>query len=187
MNFWKKSTFLYALFILTAGCGTNTDNPVYPIFSLITPASPAIINLQAVEVTSYELEAPKIEFDLSYYVSNTEPQFQGYNLYLTTASLPPEVILAGNTGSLYLPLGYEPTFPHTEEEASTASADLKTVRIQNFKPAPGLIQFQRCERYFFTLRAVLIGNLTSPPGPQASACAAVDTSLCPADSACGTD
>ncbi|MCB1165363.1 MAG: hypothetical protein KDK33_04360 [Leptospiraceae bacterium] len=169
-------------------CGTNTDSPVYSIFSLFSVAAPAIVDVAPVDISEGYFGTPSYKlrygFDVKYYVTNLEPEFIGYNLYITTTSLSTEAILSGIGADPYLPLGYEPTFHHGPSEASTTAASLQSARIRSLKPAPGEVPFQVCEKYFFRLQAVLLSGIESQPGPQISACAFYDSTLCPSDSSC---
>lgn len=148
-----------------AGCGTNTDSPVYPISSLLAIGAPTLVN---VEPVPSDVGAPA--FKVSYYVTNQEDEFIGYNLYVSKTVLSSEAIITGAAGSPYLPDGIDPTFRHTKDEASTLSTDLKTQTVAYFKPPPSPEHFQYCRVYYFAMRAVLLNGQYSQPGPQLSAC-----------------
>ncbi|MBU44722.1 MAG: hypothetical protein CMN76_15980 [Spirochaetaceae bacterium] len=184
------SLILLSALILTGliRCGTNTDRPVYSIFSLLSVAAPAIVDVAPVDISEGLFGTPgyrlRYGFDVKYYVTNQEPEFVGYNLYITTTSLSTEAILTGIGTDPYLPLGYEPTFYHSPSEANTSSSSLITKRVTALKAPPGEIPFQICEKYFFRLQAVLLTGVESAPGPQISSCAFYDSTLCPSDSSC---
>lgn len=177
----KKLLFLFFIFLLQ--CGTNTNVPVYPIYNLIPIGSTAIVDIQPIEIPLTENKI-RIEFDIYYYVTNTEDEFIGYNLYISSSSISPDLAQAGIGINPYLPSGYEPTFYHTKEEASTLSKDIKKKRIPNLKPAPSEIPFQICERYFFRLKAVLRNGISAIPSPEISSCAVPKNLQCPTGSPC---
>jgi hypothetical protein len=161
-------------------CGTNTDSPVFPIYSVVAIGSPAIVNLEPVISTDPDV-APA--FKIYYYVTNQEDEFIGYNLYISQAFLSSESIIAGSAGAPYLPDGVDPTFRHSKSEASTASANLKNHIVANFKAAPSPEAFQYCRVYYFALRAVVSNGQFSQPGPQLSSCL-TDTNFCPTSNDC---
>jgi hypothetical protein len=143
--------------------------------------APAVTSETPVEEYDYEELNYRIEFDVSYYVTNTEDEFQGYNLYISSTASSPE---DDSAGEAYLPEGTEPTFPHSPEEASTASEDLVTQRVTHYHPLPDLVPFYTCEKYYFRMRAITRSGVNSNVGPQVEGCATVDPSICPADSPC---
>ncbi len=179
-SFWK---FLLFLIMVILNCGTNTDVPVFPIYSLITVGSPAIIDIKPISYLTSDNKI-RIEFDIYYFVTNTQDEFIGYNLYITPSITSPDLIQAGIIGTPYLPNGHEPSFYHSKEEVSTNSIDIKIQRIPNLKPAPSEISFQLCERYYFYLKAVLRNGITSSPGPVVSSCAVSSNVSCPSDTPC---
>ena len=159
-------------------CGTNTDSPVYPISSILSIGSPTLVNIEPVSTVG---EAPY--FKVSYFVTNTEDEFIGYNLYISQTYLSTESIITGAAGAAYLPLGIDPTFRHTKSDASTLSSKLKTEPVMNFKAPPSPEPFQFCRTYYFALRAVLLNGQYSQPGPQLSACL-TDAVFCPTRNDC---
>ena len=179
---------ILALLPFLMACGTNTDRPVYSIFSILSVAAPAIVDVEPVDISEGLFGTPdyrlRYGFKVKYYVSNQEPEFVGYNLYITTTSLSTEAILTGIGTEPYLPLGYEPTFQHSPSEANTSSSSLITKQVESLKAPPGEIPFQVCEKYFFRLQAVLLTGIESAPGPQVSSCAFYDSTLCPTSSSC---
>ncbi|MCB1320967.1 MAG: hypothetical protein KDK34_11980 [Leptospiraceae bacterium] len=172
-----------ALALMAATCGTNTEEPVFPILtSFSTVAPPAIVSVAAVENTD---ETPaRYEFDVSYYITNQEDGFLGYNLYVNSSTSAAEGTFAPVSGDPYLPDGTRPSFKHAGSVASTASADLITRRVDNFKAAPAPENFQLCELYYFRLTALVRNGLESSGSVEVSKCAALDTALCPVGSAC---
>jgi hypothetical protein len=176
-----KSLILSLPILFFSYCGTNTKNPVYPLLTVVNPvAPPTIVSVTPVQITTPSLEI-KIEFDLDYYVTNQEPEFIGYNLYISTASTSTQ----SNMGaSLYLPNGNEPSFPHQGDSPSTASTDLITQRVTNLKPPPSPIAFTLCEKYYFRMQAVTRNGVYSAPGNQVAACAIADVNQCPKGSIC---
>lgn len=175
--------FIYLLFIIYISCGTNLNTPVFPIYSILPIGSPAIVNVIPVEITTIDNHI-RIEFDIQYYVTNKENEFIGYNLYISTSSISPDLVQAGIGINPYLPEGREPTFFHTKEEASTLSSNIITKRIPNLKPAPSEIPFQICEKYYFRLKAVLRNGITSAPSPEVSSCAISRSIPCPENAPC---
>ncbi|GIX40926.1 MAG: hypothetical protein KatS3mg129_0659 [Leptospiraceae bacterium] len=178
-----KKHLIYFIFLILLYCGTNQNVPVFPIYSLLPVGSPAIVDVKPVEITTQDNKI-RIEFDIYYYVTNREDEFIGYNLYISTSSISPDLIQAGIGVNPYLPNGYEPTFYHTKEEASTESSKLIEKRVSNLEPAPSEIPFQICEKYYFRLKAVLRNGIESAPGPEISACAISSNITCPAVSPC---
>ena len=125
------------------------------------------------------------EYIIKYYVTNTEQQFIGYNLYITTQSPTLIETVSGLSSSIYTENGIQPSFPHLSLENSTAKENLKRRKISWRVPPPGLAYFQKCEMYSFTLRAVLSNvQQFSNPSVPISACAGTDPSKCPAGSSC---
>ena len=53
------------------GCGTNTNQPVFPLYVFSTVGSPAIVSLTPVQVNLDPLD-PLMQFDLKYYITNQE-------------------------------------------------------------------------------------------------------------------
>ncbi len=167
--------------LLFARCGTNTDTPVYPIISTLSPpGTPAIYTLTPVVVTD-SYSNYDIQFDLSYYITSDEPEFVGYNLYITTTSQSPDSV---SVQGPYLPLGYSPSFPHPDAPYDTSSSSLITQRVTHFKPPPSEVPFYQCEIYYFRMTSLMNTGIESQPGPVVSACAAVDITLCPKGTPC---
>ncbi|MFN3603839.1 MAG: hypothetical protein ACK4UJ_03890 [Leptonema sp. (in: bacteria)] len=177
-----KHLLVFAI-IFISYCGTNTNVPVYPIYNLIAIASPSIVDIKPIEVQTNDNKI-RMEFDIFYYVTNTEDEFIGYNLYITTSSISPDLVQAGIGLNPYLPSGYEPSFYHTKEEASTLFKDIKQKRIPNLKPSPSEIPFQICERYYFRLKAVLRNGIPAIPSAEISSCATPRNLQCPSTSPC---
>jgi hypothetical protein len=175
-----KILFIIIIFI---SCGTNQNLPVFPIYSLLPVGSPAIVDVKPVEIITSDNKI-RIEFDIFYYVTNKEDEFIGYNLYISTSSISPDLIQAGIGIKPYLPNGYAPTFFHTKEEASTESNNIVKQHIPNLKPPPSEIPFQLCEKYFFRLKAVLRNGIESSPGPEISSCATSSRVICPSNTPC---
>lgn len=177
-----RSTILKPIFLIWLSflsffqCGTNTDTPVAPFIFLVPPSVPQILSVVSLnsnitdnfetDVLNFTAE-PRPEFLLRYYITNREPQFVGYNLYITTAT--PGVIqtIQGE----WLEDGVQPSFPHLPFEASTESAKLISKRIRFAVPPPGAEFFQRCQLYNFTLRSSLTGGLISNPSTPVASCA----------------
>ena len=174
--------------ILTAGlsalfvhCGTNTEQPVYPLVSLTSVGAPAITSVTPVAMFDTNLQL-LIEYDLKYYITNAEDGFLGYNLYIRTASSAAEATVLGIGGDPYLPNGYAPSFPHVGATVNTTTE--VTQRITHYKPPPGPRIFDACDRYYFRLTAVIRTGSESYPSPEISSCAITDTTLCPKGSVC---
>ncbi|TGN20132.1 LIC11073 family putative lipoprotein [Leptospira idonii] len=177
-----QRTLFYPIYLISLSllsffrCGTNTDTPVAPFIFIIPPAVPQILSVVSVNsniTDSFESNAfgwvadPAPEFILRYYVTNREPQFVGYNLYITTAT---PAIIQTITGE-YLEDGVQPSFPHLPFENSTDSSKVVTKRIRFHVPPPGAYHFQKCQIYNFTMRSFLTGGLISNPSASVSACA----------------
>lgn len=123
----------------------------------------------------------KPEFIIKYYVTNVEPNFVGYNLTITSA-IPSLTDTLG--GSYYTENGILPSFPHLAIENSTEESQIKKRRIRNRVPPPGMLPFQHCEVYTFTLRAYFSNGVVSNPSTPVSACASLYPNKCPIGSSC---
>ncbi len=178
----RLGTFLLlAAFPALVHCGTNTEEPVFPLFTITGVGAPTITAVSSVRRITFDAELIH-EFDLNYYITNGEAGFQGYNLYITTSSSSAQATVTGLGTTPYLPLGHGPSFPHVGTTPSTST--LITQRITHVKPPPGEQHFELCEKYFFRLTAVLRSGLESFPSPEISACATTDISICPSGSIC---
>ncbi len=176
-----KKRLLLGLLAL-ASCGTNTEEPVFPLYTALTLiASPAIASVSPVEAGT-GFDDYHIEFDLGYYVTNQEEGFLGYNLYISTSNTSAEAALGGSSTGIYLPSGTSPSFPHVGATATTAT--LLKQRITHQKPPPGEKPFQLCEKYFFRMTALVRNGLESNPSAERSSCASANAGLCPKGSAC---
>lgn len=178
-------------------CGINTDDPVFPIFADSTynvVGAPAIESLTAVEsftpsddpdfipqdATDY-----RIQFDITYFITNQSEGFLGYNLYITSSSTAAEASVSGLGTQAYLPDGVEPSFPHPGETADAHTDSRITKRVTNFQEAPGgETAFDICNLYFFRITALTRSGVESNPSPELSSCAAVDTTQCPEETIC---
>ncbi|MBL8021822.1 MAG: hypothetical protein JNM27_19265 [Leptospirales bacterium] len=179
-----KRVILLSCTAIFLHCGTNTNQPVFPLFVFSTVGSPAIVSVTPVQVNTDPLN-PEMQFDLKYYITNGEDGFLGYNLYITASSTSAQGALGITTSSgPYLPSGTAPSFSHVGEPASTDPAKLKTQRITDEVPAPGTRQFQYCELYFFRLAALTRSGLESGSSAQVSQCAATTVALCPTGTPC---
>ena len=169
---------------LLFACGTNTDQPVYPLYSIISPvAPPAITSVRPVAAPTVD-NPLRYEFDVSYFVTNREDNFIGYNLYISSSVVPATGVYIGISGKPYLETGIAPSFAHTENEFSTKSGDLKTRRVKYSSPAPSPISFQYCENYYFLMTALVDNGIESNASPQVLVCAATDAALCPKGTTC---
>lgn len=176
-----KKRLIFALLAL-ASCGTNTEEPVFPLYTAFTLiASPAIVSVAPVEVGT-GFDDYRIEFDLGYYVTNQEEGFLGYNLYISTSNTSAEAALVGASTGVYLPSGTAPSFPHVGAAAGTTS--LTKQRLTHQKPPPGEKPFQLCEKYFFRMTALVRNGLESNASAEKSSCASANAALCPKGSAC---
>lgn len=177
-----KNRFAAALLFVLASCGTNTEEPVFPLYTALTLiASPAIVSVRPVEAGTGFADY-RIEFDLGYYVTNQEEGFLGYNLYISTSTTSAEAAVGGSSTGIYLPSGTAPSFPHVGSTVSTSS--LQTQRLTHLKPPPGEKPFQLCEKYFFRMTALVRNGLESNASAEKSSCAAANAALCPKGSAC---
>lgn len=173
--FWALLVFL--------NCGTNTNQPVFPLYVFSTVGSPAIVSLTPAQANLDPLD-PLMQFDLKYYITNQEEGFLGYNLYITSSSTSAQGTLMGLGTGAYLPSGVTPTFSHVGVTASTAPAGLITQRVEYQVAPPATRQFQYCELYYFRLTALTRSGLESAPSAQASSCAALNSALCPSGTPC---
>ncbi|HRG73103.1 MAG TPA: hypothetical protein PLX69_00950 [Leptospiraceae bacterium] len=197
-KFAQQSVASFFLLLFSASCGTNTDTPVVlaPLIFLTNPINvPQLVGVIPTEeipttgtgvgdLIGY-VNPNRPEFIVKYFVTNTEQQFIGYNLTITSQNPTLIETQAGMAGSVYTENGVQPSFPHLALENSTAKENMKRRKISWRVPPPGVVYFQRCEMYNFTLRAVL-SNVpqTSNPSVSVSSCASTDPSKCPVGSSC---
>lgn len=171
-------------------CGTNTDTPVAPFVFLIPVAVPQVFTIlpstsnvsEDLVTTGFDPSA-KPEYILKYFVTNREPQFVGYNLYITASTPSVAETLSGE----YLVDGIPPSFPHLPITASTESSRLITKKIKNHVPPPGLVPFQKCQVYTFSLRAFLNSGVISNQSTPVSMCSSINPSTCPIGSGCNSE
>ncbi|HMV43061.1 MAG TPA: hypothetical protein PK079_18915 [Leptospiraceae bacterium] len=197
LKFIKKLILLLGIPTVSF-CGTNTDTPVVlaPLIFLTSPINvPQLVGV--IPTQEYPTSGTGLsdlggyvnpnapQFIIKYFVTNTEQQFIGYNLSITSQTPTLIETQAGTAGSVYTENGIQPSFPHLATENSTAKENMKRRRIAWRVPPPGIVYFQKCEMYNFTLRAVL-SNVpqTSNPSAAVSACAGIDPSKCPVGSSC---
>lgn len=167
-----------------AACGTNTEEPVLPVYLIFSAVgAPALVSVTPIE-TQPAAASLRYEFDVRYFVTNTEDGFVGYNLYIDSSQTSAQAAILGITGDPFLPAGVAPSFNHATTNASTVNADLQTQRVSNFKAAPAPESFQACELYFFRISAVTRNSIESSPSAQIQQCAALDSGLCPKGSPC---
>lgn len=192
MVFFVRKSLCIAIFsLLVIGnfnrCGMNTDTPVAPFVFLVPVGVPQIFNLRPstsnvnddLIVTGSDLNA-KPEYILTYFVTNREPQFVGYNLYIGASTPSVAETLVGE----YLEDGIAPSFPHLPIEASTENNRLIKRKIKNFVPPPGMVPFQRCQVYTFTMRAFLNSGVISNQSTPVSVCSVINPNTCPIGSGC---
>lgn len=171
-------------------CGMNTDTPVAPFVFLVPVAVPQIFSLRpSTSNVSDDLTisganpSAKPEYIMEYFITNREPQFVGYNLYITAATPSVAETLVGE----YLEDGIPPSFPHLPIEASTENNRQISRKIPNFKPPPGQVPFQRCQVYTFSLRAFLNSGIISNQSTPVSICSSVRPQNCPVGSGCNSE
>ncbi|MCB1143164.1 MAG: hypothetical protein H7A24_10310 [Leptospiraceae bacterium] len=186
----KFLSLLLALFLVQ--CGKNTNTPAIPLIFFNPPSVPQIVGV--IPIYDYPVESSMVatgqadkipfkpQFVLKYYVTNTEQNFVGYNLSITSAT--PSLYDTQLGASIYTENGIVPSFPHLAIEASTEATNLKRRKIANRIPPPGLIPFQHCEVYTFTLRAVFSNGVISNPSFSVSQCASVFPSKCSEGTSC---
>lgn len=180
------------LFFLFLHCGSNTSTPVIPFIFFNPPGVPQVAGV----IPIYEIPLPpslvadgqadkvnyKPQFVLKYYVTNTEQNFVGYNLSITSAT--PSLADTQLGASVYAENGIFPSFPHIAVESSTDSSRIQKRKIENRIPPPGIFPFQHCESYTFTLRAVFTNGVLSNPSVPKATCASVYPSKCPVGTPC---
>ncbi len=196
-EFFQKIMIVILFFLFS--CGTNTDTPIVfaPLLFATNPINvPQFLGVIPTEqiptigpgipdLPSSLINPNKPEFIIKYFVTNSEPQFVGYNLSITSQNPTLIETQAGVAGSVYTENGIEPSFPHLSIENSTASSSLKKRKISWRVPPPSSLLFQKCEIYTFTLRAVL-SNVpqTSNPSVPVQSCASMEPNKCPVGSSC---
>ena len=185
MNLTKK-IFLLILFFITLynliNCGMNTDVPVV-LTPLIYPAAttPYINTITFATDTNSNI----IQFEIQYYVNNTEANFLGYNLYLNTYPLTLSNILANLTKDyLYLDTGIQPSFSEKSVNSDNLNTILVTRRIKNFRAAPSPQPFYKCLVYYFSLTAYLRGGYESFASDSKSICASTTPTSCDKGTPC---
>jgi hypothetical protein len=175
-------TLIAFLTSAACACGTNTDEPVFPIFLALTPiGAPTLLSATPVEIQPVG-QPLRYGFDLRYYITNQETGFLGYNLYTSSSATSAEAALGGAIGQAYWPDGIPPTFAHADQAASTTT--IITQRVTNFRAPPNTEPFQVCDLYFFRLTAFTRNGFESQASPEISACAAAVPALCPSGTPC---
>jgi len=183
--------FAFGFGIFFAGCGINTDTPVAPFVFFVPVSVPQIFSVAQINANisnSFEpnLETqvldPRPEFLVRYFITNREPQFVGYNLYITSAVPGVVQTISGE----WLEDGVQPSFPSLPFQNSTESRNLVTRRIRYLVPPPNLSPFQKCQVYNFTMRALLNNGLLSNPSAPVAICSKglQPLSFCTPGSAC---
>ncbi|NCN08899.1 MAG: hypothetical protein GW938_03530 [Leptospira sp.] len=180
------------LSICIVRCGTNTDTPVAPFVFLVPVAVPQILTVlpstsnvkEDLTLDTANLEInPKPDYILKYFITNREPQFVGYNLYITTSTPSVAETITGE----YLEEGIPPSFPALPIQSSTEANRVVVKKIRNQIPPPGLIPFQRCQVYTFSMRSFLSTGLISNPSTAVSRCASIAPTLCAAGTGCNPE
>ncbi len=167
-------------------CGTNTETPIYPLLTVFNPVgTPAILEVRAVEsdIESVQTGTYQLYFEVDYYVTNSEKEFAGYNLYISSVTSSPDQRVSGQA---YLPNGIMPSFSHTASEASTDSDSLVTQTVKYAKAPPEQIEFQLCEQYYFSLGTYTTTGIQSSRSAQVKGCAVTEdkAQFCPETSPC---
>ncbi len=160
-------------------CGVNSSEttlPASPFFPHAT--APAIVSVEPIR------SGTEWEFELSYYVTNEEPGFLGYNLYISPLSISSSSLIANRGPKPYLERGIPPSFSHFNDRVSTASSDQIRQRLMGRRPPPAAEPFYECQRYYFRLTAYLRGDLESEPSSEIAVCATFDPASCPASTSC---
>ena len=137
----KKPTLKFFIAITTTflfSCGTNTDTPVVlaPLIFLTNPINvPQFVGVIPTEEISTTgtgignligyVNPNRPEYIVKYFVTNTEQQFIGYNLSITSQNPTLIETQAGAAGSVYSENGIQPSFPHLATENSTAKENMK--------------------------------------------------------------
>ncbi len=158
-------------------CGVNVEDPAVPVPLSYPPAKAPVIE-------SLHYDADANSFTVSYYISNEESLFLGYNLYVALAPSSLAKLLAGQTDNLYLARGIAPSFPHADDAPSADSAALQSQELFYRNPPPVVEPFYRCQLYYFRLTAYLKGGYESEASPELSLCSSMDAGSCPSASPC---
>ena len=192
MNRGMLSKLIFIIILIINNCGNNTNTPVVPLIFFNPPGVPQVAGVipiyevplpDSAVVTGQAEKVPyKPEFVLKYYVTNTEANFVGYNLTITSAL--PTLADTQLGASVYAENGITPSFPHLAIEASTDADRLKRRKIANRIPPPGIYPFQHCESYTFTLRAVFNNGVISNPSVPVAQCASVYPYKCAVGTSC---
>ena len=156
----------------------NTDSSTLNVL-LSYPAA----NQPSIESIDF-LDEGKLKFEIKYFLTNSEENFIGYNLYIGTIPFSLENILAGSKSSIYLENGIEPSFSHANAVFSADTQEIQTRVISNKKAAPSPEPFYECLVYYFRLTAYLRGDFESEASSEVQVCASSDPSSCPSSSPC---
>lgn len=173
--------FSFALFLyIVVACGVNTNVPAQAI-----PLSYPAATKPNIESVVFVGEGDGFAFDISYYISNSEADFLGYNLYIKTIPSSVGFFLSGaGQESRYLPRGIAPSFIHVDDLVSSLPADLKVQRITYRGTPPAAEPFYNCMLYYFRIAAYLRGGFFSEVSPEIATCANANIASCPSNSPC---
>ena len=181
-----KIKILYFIFLVCFSyCGMNVDVPSLPV-ALDYPVAvkPSIVSLRFEESDDAENQ-----FIIEYYVNNSESQFVGYNLYISTVPSAFGNIQIKEKKNIYLEYGIEPSFSHNRAlenslNSSLDSQEIVSKRIPHYKAPPVPENFYSCLVYYFRLTAYLRGGFESEASDEVEGCAANNASSCPLAKPC---
>ena len=104
------------------------------------------------------------KFQISYFVTNQEEIFLGYNLYVSKISITDSDFGENPLVNHLLPEGEQPTFPYSKLDFDSETAQNETIEFFD-----GVrLQFECDQEYFFRLRAFGEGGRHSQPSNEDS-------------------
>ncbi len=163
-------------------CGMNDQIP-----ALLSPlAYPAATRpeIRAVNLRFLPEEEARYQFDIQYFITNTEPDFAGYNLYVSNLPSSLEGLLGGKKENRYLENRRSPSFSHSDSIASSGSQNLITQRVIYRRAPPSPEPFYQCYVYYFRLTAYLRGGFESEASTEEQVCASNSPVSCPVQTPC---
>ncbi len=168
------------ILVFLFACGMNVDPPVV-LQPLSNPAAVTTQIYSLMLIPSGLDTENKNAVQIQYYLNNTEGNFLGHNLYITTVPQTISNLFGGyQKEHLYLERGIEPSFSASRVlmEARGTVLVSHMIRSKTAGPAPTPFYSNQCLVYYFRLTAVLRGGFESLPSDEKLLCASSDLERC---------